>query len=113
MLIMLMGLRRLGFDDVADRCSGLWKAQVETTGHSEDMAFRHCFPDIVLEEIVTSAFSAFEEIGLKRAEPGNHFGIARCLNQAWDSFWADPEGFGEWETKAVGHLQRELSGGVS
>ena len=76
------------------------------------MAFRHCFPDIVLEEIVTSAFFAFEEIGLKRAEPGGHIGIARCLNQAWDSFWVDPEGFGEWETKAVEHLQKELSRGA-
>ncbi len=110
---MLMGLRRLGFDDDADRCSALWINQVQTTGHAEDMAFRQCFPDVILEEVVSSAFKAFEDIGLKRAEPSRLVGVALCLNQAWDSFWADPEGFGEWETKAVEHLQRELSGGVS
>lgn len=113
MSIMLMGLRRLGFDDAADGCSALWADQVQTTGYSEDMAFGQCFPDAVLEGVVSSAFKAFEDIGLRRSEPGKYAGVALCLNQAWDSFWADPEGFGEWETKAVTLLQKELANSVS
>lgn len=107
MEIMLIGLRRLGFRAEADHAVALWDAQVGAAGFQADMAYRQCFAPGVLGDIATSAFDAFEETGLKKAKPSGISGVALCLNQAWERFWSDPSGFGDWETQAINHLQTE------
>lgn len=111
MAIMLIGLTKLGFAAEADHAASLWDGQVNAVGCKADMAYRQCFAPGVLEEIATSAFEAFEQTGLKKAQPSEITGIALCLNQAWGRFWSDPAGFGEWETQAIKHLQTELGRG--
>ena len=103
--IMLIGLKRLGFKAEAGHAAVLWDAQVGAAGHQADMAYRQCFAPGVLADIATSAFDAFEETGLKEAQPSDISGVALCLNQAWERFWSDPSGIGDWETQAIKHLQ--------
>lgn len=110
MTVILHGLRTLGFVAEADSIQSTWEEQLRLWQSSANMSHKQCYPDHALKSIAENAVSAFENAGFNAARPNEISGVARCLNQAWDQFWQNPKGFGDWEALAIEHLQKELSG---
>ena len=113
MQVILQGLKATGFTKEATEIEKIWSDQMLLDGYSTNMSHKQCYPEDVLAAIATGAVDAFGQVGLRASRPGEIVGVALCLNQAWDRFWHDPTGFGEWESRAIKHLQGELNGGAS
>ena len=112
MSVILNGLEALGFKLEVKKIGRAWADQMRLGGSSANMSHKQCYPDNVLREIAEGAVRAFREVGLKAARPGGFSGVALCLNQAWDQFWLNSQGFGDWEASAIEHLRKELAGGA-
>ncbi|MFC3612977.1 hypothetical protein ACFORG_04330 [Lutimaribacter marinistellae] len=109
MSVILYGLRSLGFVSEPKAIEAMWADQLGLWGLSADMSHKQCYPDHALKSIAEHAMSAFDRAGFKAARPNQISGVALCLNQAWEQFWQNPKGFGEWEIRAIEHLQKELA----
>jgi hypothetical protein len=72
--------------------------------NSRDPRRREAFVLSKLQDIATQASRATTAIGCQAASNNEPQPIGHILNSAWDQFWADPIGYGEWQRNAVQRL---------
>ena len=101
----------LGFPDVAREVEEGWAQVARTVGITEDYHgyYAQSFSDAVaqtLEAMLTLA-NPYRWTKMRQHEEGesdNTPAIVSLLNQAWEKYQTDPEGFRAWEVEAVRRL---------
>jgi hypothetical protein len=109
--LLVTRAKMLGFPDVAREVEEGWALVARTMGIREDYHgyYAQSFSDAVTQTI---------EVMLTRADPyrwtqtheqeederNNSHSIVSLLNQAWEKYQIDPEGYGAWEIEAVRRL---------
>jgi hypothetical protein len=104
MRAMLVTLARGGFEQEASSISGRWSSFISNVGVNPEPEYHRCFPGALLDRIVDLALSGIKATGLRIATKHTADHIHTLLNEAWTHFWSDPDGFVEWEKKAVRRL---------
>jgi hypothetical protein len=70
----------------------------------EGANYDHCYPDELLETLVTRAHEGFTDLGCRRARADTGDAVHRILNEAWARFWKDPASYHAWEKDAAARL---------
>jgi hypothetical protein len=112
MRILLIGLKRLGFEDEAERIKSKWSEATRFWGLPAS-EYQYAYPDTLLEDIVGLIIDGLKQSGVSvfpsESSSKNDGGIRALLNEAWKVFWeTEPEGFRNWEQHHVESLRTSL-----
>lgn len=104
MAVLLKCLRTLGFEEEVVEVSARWDALLKMLGAKATPEYARCFPDKILNEIVTRCISGVKGIGCRVVSPDmdtRNWGVGELLNDAWRKFWESPTDYVKWEKQAV------------
>lgn len=104
MRVMLVALQATGFEEDTHQIKERWQELKLAGGYAASPEFAAFYPVQVLDEVVTTALSGFDEAGVRGYRNAPSDSVARVLNQAWNRFWSSPTDFVEWEQRAVDQL---------
>ena len=109
--LLVARAKTLGFPDVAREVAEGWALVARTMGITEDYHgyYAQSFSDAVtqtIEAMLTRANPCrwTETHEQEASERNNAQSIVPMLNQAWEKYQTDPEGYGAWEVEAVRRL---------
>lgn len=101
---MLIALDRMGFKQERDEIAARWDSLHKMDNVRSSAEYRRCFPDQLLTEIAKQAHQAMLALGCTIAKSGSLTPIAALLNEAWNQFWRNPDGYVAWEAAATKRL---------
>ncbi len=105
MRTLLAALRSSGFDQQATAIAARWNDALALANASPSPNYPFCYPDELIQHMVTKAREGVAEMGCRMAGPGTVEPIHLLLNEAWARFWSDPSGYHQWEKAAVAQLR--------
>lgn len=105
MKAILYGLNKMGYSEKANQINARWNDLVKTSGSKPEPEYRRCVPDSLLENIAQLALEGVSAIGCTIAGPDCKSPVYQILNEAWDEFWKNPQGYPSWERAAVTKLR--------
>ena len=105
MRTLLAALRSSGFDQQATAIAARWNDALALANASPSPNYPFCYPDELIQHMVTKAREGVAEMGCRMAGPGTLEPIHLLLNEAWARFWSDPSGYHQWEKAAVAQLR--------
>lgn len=77
----------------------IWSKLLEADGQRREAEFDLAVPAGLRQSVVTQALAGYRQIGCQFATPGSFPPVAQILNQAWEIFLADPDGFPDQESE--------------
>jgi hypothetical protein len=106
MKAMLAGLQLSGFDDEARAINKQWKQLVKILGHKKDADYHLAYPDNLIEAIAVEAHQGASGLGCRKiskelATKDDDSSVVGLLNNAWNTFWQNPEEYSKWEEKRM------------
>jgi hypothetical protein len=104
MQVMLFGLHRIGFADKANAIHDRWTELLAICGGSPEAEYHRCYPQGILEMLSETAYDGITAMKSRVVSPMAYDRVSGVLNEAWDVFWSDPDGFAAWEKATVEHL---------
>lgn len=100
--VMLRALRLMDFNKEANQIEQFWDKCVFVSEYNKEPEYLRCFPDTLLNDIVNKTIEAFKAINCSmitdNTEDSN---IRAILNSVWESFWASPEKYIDWEKEQI------------
>lgn len=109
MRVMLLGLEKIGFGDAGQKITERWKQYLEITLSKSTGLYKRCFPDELLLKIVDLAYDGMKKTPCRIADPETNDLVHSILNEAWQQFWNNPNGYTQWEDEKVKYLQHRYS----
>lgn len=105
---LLIGLGLMGMKHEAKAIEDKWNALLQAVGSKPNANYRKAFPRNVLEQAAVHAFEGTKRIGSRVVTAATKGGVHELLSKAWETFWAAPEKYPEWERKEVSDLKAKL-----
>lgn len=113
MKMLLIGLRKLGFEKEASSISSKWNSMPFIAGIEPIEDYSYAYPTSLMDEVAVLFLASLRESNfvlvspekLKSVESNN---VVYVLNQAWGVFWSDSDHFREWERETIINLKRSL-----
>ena len=106
MRAILGALRHIGFGAAADSVQHRWEEALGLAEERPDPDYIHCYPRELMDVVVAEAVAGVVAMGCHIAFPQSGGRTRMLLNEAWERFWNDPDGYHRWEAEAVkGHLE--------
>ncbi len=99
--VILRALDQLGFGSEIAAVRAKWGELVDLRAARPEPEFHRCYPTTLVNSVVDLATGALEKMGCRTAQPGGGGPVYKLLNEAWDTFWRDPEHYPEWEQQRV------------
>jgi hypothetical protein len=93
------------FETETARIGTAWSDFVSTMGFKPMPEYSHCYADAILSEIVKSAKQGSEAVRIRVAAPEGMSPVVALLNEAWATFWSDPDSYTAWEADALARLR--------
>ena len=106
MSVLLIGLRKIGYADEAERIAEVWKSVIGSSSYKPPSDFRTCYPQDVLGEIANQGLEGVREIGCRIAHAECNDEIHTLLNEAWERFWDNPREYAAWEDQKTRELDQ-------
>lgn len=111
MRALLMALRQLGFVDSATSIKNQWAEALRLSDGAQGPDYKHCYPDDLIVLVVEKAIEGVKAMECRIADSKTSDYVHSLLNKAWNFFWAEPESYHQWETKAVETLLEHCRNG--
>jgi|SRR6266850_1052102 len=111
MRIILLTLKRMGYDGAAVALKGRWDALTSILVAKPDGEYHFCYPDALLEkfsELVTKLCRELDLIPFFD-QPTADNNLPNLMQQAWDRFHSDPVAYAQWETGKIASLKSLLA----
>ena len=105
MLVMLNGLKFLGYDDAIDPIVQKWNEYLKLSNAKPTANYKRCFPEELLNEISELAFKGMQATPCRLAKPSIDDTIHNLFNEAWSQFWNNPYDYITWENEQVKRLR--------
>ena len=109
MATMLSGLRLAGFDTQASTLQERWNELMLISAATPEPEYDRCFPNYILQGFAQEAQRGVSEIGCRGVSSETKDIVHSALNDAWDDFWNDPEGYATKEKALVTNLKAHCS----
>lgn len=110
MVVMLSGLRRIGFDAEADTIEQKWRELLTSSDLVPEPEYDRCFATTLLDTVVSSAHEGVLAINAAVVSPSGFPPVAQMLNAAWQRLWQAPQDYVAWEAKTIRAYRSRLSG---
>lgn len=106
MQVIGYALDLLGYTKEKDRILEKWSALHAITPYEIDDSFALAYPNSILQSCAINGLEAVKGIGCVLASRDNQdiSTMFTTLNQAWEQFWLDAEGYFKWESETVAKL---------
>lgn len=107
-------LRLTGNDTAAARIDSRWSELVALSGQRPPAEYDLTYPKELMDQVASAVFTVARDMGMTAWSPapaGGDFHVGRMLNEAWDSFFADPTAFATFEKQQVEAIRARLSPG--
>lgn len=102
MRAILHALSRLGFAQEAGKVESRWHDALRlTTAGRPEPDYIHCYPDALVDVVVEEAMQGVRDMDCRIPTHETQDPVHLMLNQAWLSFWAEPNRYHEWEAAAA------------
>jgi len=113
MRMLIIGMGLVGFEDEAKTIWSKWKNMPLTTGTQPVVEYQYVYPEELMTEVASAILQGIKESGFaivlpKRLNELNEKSVIKLLNEAWDLFWKEPNGFRSWEEKKILYLKETL-----
>ena len=109
MCAALVMLTKIGFEEEAKQIEKAWQDFVDVMSYQPEAEYRQCYPEFLLDKIVSATKEGIEGIGLGTANPDALTPIIRLLNVAWQEFWRAPKDYQAWETAQFDNLRKSVN----
>lgn len=113
MRMLIIGLNRLGFSSEAKLIFSKWN-DIPAVNTTEPLVeYQYAYPAKLMEEIADLFLTGlregnFEIISPDKLEKMNPDSVVKTLNEAWSSFWNNPEEYRSWEEKCIEKLKHSI-----
>ena len=104
MSVLLIGLRKIGYDDEAEKIAEVWQSVIGSSSYKPPSDFRTCYPQDVLKKIAKQGLKGVKAIRCRIAHAGCDDEIHTLLNEAWQRFWDNPREYAAWEDQKTKEL---------
>lgn len=104
MRVICHALTILGFEEEKVQILEKWETLHSIIPYQMTPNFDLAYPAELLEMCAEWGLQAVQEIGGVVASKSNSGVIYNLLNDAWDKFWEDAEGYFEWESESLKKL---------
>jgi hypothetical protein len=113
MRILKHGLKQLGFDKEVEEIWALWAEVPEYKNFEPVSEYQYAYPDDLLRDIASTVYDGVAASNFSCATPDclkdlKNDSITKILNEAWKSFWKNPEGFRGWEESKIRFLKKQF-----
>jgi hypothetical protein len=113
MRILKHGLKQLGFDKEVEEIWALWAEVPEYKNFEPVSEYQYAYPDDLLRDIASTVYDGVAASNFSCATPDclkdlKNDSITKILNEAWKSFWKNPEGFRGWEESKIKFLKNQF-----
>lgn len=113
MRMLVIGMRLVGFEDEAKTIWSKWKNMPLTTGTQPVVEYQYAYPEELMTEVAPAILQGIKDSGFaivlpKRLNELNEKSVIKLLNEAWDLFWKEPNGFRSWEEKKILYLKETV-----
>jgi hypothetical protein len=109
MVLMLSGLRIIGFEKEVELISGRWSDFLALAGYQAGPEYQRCYNRRTLQSIAEIAHQSVVAMGCRVVSPMTSDVVHDAINNAWEQFWADPLSYPGWETSVLYKLRTQLS----
>ena len=108
MQALLVALHKIGFVKDAHAIEDSWTKALRLTDETPKQDYVNCYPNELIFFVVEKVSEGVKEMACRIASPETTDPIHLRLNEAWEKFWADPEGYHRWESDAVKQLMTTI-----
>lgn len=105
MLVMLKGLKALGYDGAIKPIEEKWNEYLDIANAKPTANYKRCFPDELLGKIADIAYVGMQATPCRLAKPDVMDPIHNIFNSAWTQFWDTPDNYITWENEQVSKLR--------
>jgi hypothetical protein len=109
MELILKALLKTGYTAEVDALRFRWQEYVTCTETRRQPEYVTCFPQDILDKISDLAHKGVQELKCRVVAPRSRDAVYVLLNDAWQEFWRNPNGYSEWERDQVSRLPNTLS----
>jgi hypothetical protein len=110
MKMLLLGLKKLGFDKEASLVMSRWNGLPPVLNAEPVVEYQYAYPEGLMAELVDTVLAGLKESrfviispsGLERHSSDT---VIKQLNEAWVTFWNKPDEFRNWEEKCIEKLK--------
>ncbi|NVM24720.1 MAG: hypothetical protein HWN70_02225 [Desulfobacterales bacterium] len=108
MKAILLGLQMMNFESQSKEIEEKWNSALTFLSHKPEPEYNLAFPDHIVEQCVVRAFEGISKIDCRIANECTNDRIHALLNNAWETFWSEPDSYPSWEREEVNKLRSEL-----
>lgn len=101
MKAIFIGLRLIGFNDIADEIQKKWDEFKSIIKQKAPSDFSIATPEKLLKLAAEFCLTGTKLIGCEIAKTASTDKVNNLLNNSWKQFWKEPDNFYEWEKKTV------------
>lgn len=101
MRAIFIGIDLIGFKEERVKIETKWEEFKEIVGYSKTSDFSIAIPEKLLKSAAEFCLTGTKQIKCEVATPASTDKVNFLLNNSWNEFWKDPEGFYDWERKSV------------
>jgi hypothetical protein len=113
---ILAVLRLTGNVPAATNIDSRWKELLKLSGQRAPAEYALTYPPLLTEEIASAVFTVARDMGMTAWSPAvaaGAFHVGQMLNEAWDTFFAEPATFSAYEKTQVDAARSHLSPAAS
>lgn len=110
--IILLALELLNFNEAKQKISQKWNNYLGICGFDPQPEYFKALPTELLEFCVTSSFEALKVIDVTAANQCQESNFSLLLNEAWQKFHNNPDGYIKWEKEQLQSLKNNYQSSV-
>ncbi len=107
--MILKALVRTGYTTEVEALRFRWQEYLTCTEAHRQPDYAVCFPGNILDKITDLAHQGLRDLKCRVVTPGVRDSVYVLLNDAWQEFWRNPNGYSEWEHEQVNRLPNLLA----
>lgn len=104
MSVMLDALSGIGHGQACGQINNVWEQFLVSTGDRRDPTFDEAYPSALVNKMIDLTVTGLKSSGCDIAQPGCAGVVRAILNEAWDSFWKNPNLYPKTEEDLVKRL---------
>lgn len=102
---LLAGLKLIGYTEDNAKIENAWNNLIHRMGYRPDSFYQISCPKEVIEQAAVHALTGTKAIGCNIASQSTTSNIRDLLNEAWCTFWRDPDRYSQWEREQIEGLK--------
>lgn len=104
MRAMLCALDTAGFAPESSQILKRWQTFIANSGAKPEPEYHRCYPETIIHTLAERAKEGVIGTQVRIASPKTTDPVHTLLNDAWKTFWKDPQSYVSWERESVASL---------